>query len=166
MERFMNKVQGETCEFAVDDAGTGSKTPVLLVHSLGGNMSHWNEFVRPLRVDRRVIRYDIRGHGQSGMPRDGKFAIEDYAKDIGTIADALGLGRFLPIGHSISGGAIYAYAAEHPDRVAGYIAIDPIVDCKAHPQEIHDFAQSLSSERYRKLLLPVWEQMTGSNPAV
>ena len=162
----MKTIQGEVCEFTIDDGGVGTKTPIILVHSLGGNMTHWDEFVRRLRVERRVVRYDIRSHGKSGMPSDGQFSIEAYAQDIGTVADALGIERFILIGHSISGAAVYVYAAEHPDRVAAYIALDPIVHRDAHPPEIREFAQSLSSDRYPELLPPVWEQLTGPNPEV
>ncbi len=162
----MKTIQGETCKFAGEDKGMGTKTPIILVHSLGGNMSHWDEFVRPLRVQRRVVRYDIRGHGQSGMPSDKNFSVESYAQDIGTIADALHLQRFILIGHSISGGAAYVYAAEHPDRVAAYIALDPIVHRDAHPPEIREFARSLLADRYKELLPPVWEQLTGPDPEI
>ena len=40
-------------------------TPVILIHSAGGNIHRWTQWMPNLAKSRPVIRFDLRGHGES-----------------------------------------------------------------------------------------------------
>jgi pimeloyl-ACP methyl ester carboxylesterase len=51
-----------------DLAGSGAKT-LALVHEMGGSLDSWDMVLPALAADRRVLRYDTRGAGQSEKER-------------------------------------------------------------------------------------------------
>ncbi len=162
----VTRVQSGSTNLLVEETGQGSGLPIVFAHSLGGTRAHWDAFVPELESERRVIRYDIRGHGESTVPEDGDFKIETYASDIGVIADQLGLNRFFLIGHSMSGGAAYAYAADHSERVAGLLALDAIMDCRANPPDALSFADQLHTDKYDDMITHFWGAIVGPNEPV
>jgi len=71
----------------------------------------------------RILAVDLRGRGLSDHPDDG-YTIEEQARDVLGLLDALGLERVILSGHSYGGLLTYYLAAEHPDRVSKCVVID------------------------------------------
>jgi pimeloyl-ACP methyl ester carboxylesterase len=115
-------VPGAAGPLVVDDGGSGGP-PVLFVHSYAGTIAHWKAQLDHLRRSRRAIALNLRGHGGSSEPQDLDYSIPSLAQDIGAVADALGLERFVLVGHSMGGSAAAAYAAAHPERLAGLVLV-------------------------------------------
>jgi len=126
------QVAGPAGVMAVDDGGSGG-LPVVFVHSLAGNSTHWAAQLGHLRRGRRAVAFDIRGHGRSEPPKEGDYTIAAMAGDVAAVVDTLGLDRFVLVGHSMGGGVALKYAGNHPDRVAGLVLLDPIGDGKQIP---------------------------------
>jgi pimeloyl-ACP methyl ester carboxylesterase len=151
----------------VDDGGSGG-LPVVFVHSLAGNTSHWSAQLEHLRKERRAVALDIRGHGNSESPKDGNFAIESLASDIDTVADELGLKQFVLVGHSSGGTVSIAYAGSHPKKVAGLLLADPSGDARKVPAEqVNLLIGTLESDSYSTAIEAYYSMLlTGSQPAV
>ena len=65
--------------------------PVLVFsNSLGANLGMWNEQVEALEGHVRVLRYDTRGHGNSGTGTI-PFSIADLAQDVLRLLDLLNI---------------------------------------------------------------------------
>src|SRR6202011_1834003 len=58
----------------------GDGPVVTFSHSLACNLSMWDEQVRALRSRYRVLRYDTRGHGQTGAPA-GAYTLDQLPDD-------------------------------------------------------------------------------------
>lgn len=95
--------------------------PVLmLAHSLGQDHGMWDPQAADLSAHFRVLRYDIRGHGASGVT-PGDYRIDQLGADALALADALGIDRFAFCGVSL-GGMIGQWLAAHaPDRVTAAV---------------------------------------------
>jgi pimeloyl-ACP methyl ester carboxylesterase len=104
-------------------AGSGDATPVLFVHAFAGSSIQWAPQLEHAGSRRRAVAIDLHGHGRSEARRGARFDVPSFAADIGAAADGLGLDRFAIVGHSLGGAAAIAYAAEHPDRVAGLMLV-------------------------------------------
>ena len=133
-EREMNSVSGSWVSgpagaLWVSDGGRDGP-PVVLVHSLAGNSTHWDRQLEHLRPKHRAVALDLRGHGRSDPPKTGDYSIAAMAGDIEAVVNALSLDRFVLVGHSMGGGVALTYAGAHPDRVAGLLLVDPIGDGK------------------------------------
>jgi len=118
-------VQGGAGRLRVSDGGEGG-VPVVLVHGLGSELETWRPVLDRLRRSRRAIAYDQRGHGQSEAA--GEYSIAALAGDLARVVEELGLPRFWLAGHSFSGTVVSAYAAEHPEKLAGVVYVDAVGD--------------------------------------
>src|ERR1700723_139445 len=75
---------------------------VVFSNSLGANLSMWDPQLPEMETRFRVLRYDTRGHGQSsGAP--GAYAIEQLARDVLALLDALQIERANFCGLSMGG---------------------------------------------------------------
>ncbi len=80
-----------------------SKSPMLVLsNSLGTNYSMWDPQVPEFLKTLRVLRYDTRGHGQTSVTQ-GPYTIEQLARDVLALADALDVKRFHFCGLSMGG---------------------------------------------------------------
>jgi pimeloyl-ACP methyl ester carboxylesterase len=159
------RIAGPTGKLAVDDGGTGD--PVVFVHSLAGNIGQWSGQLDEIRKRRRGVALDLRGHGKSDAPRNGAYAIESVAADVGAVADALGLERFALVGHSFGAGVALAYAGAHPDRVSHLLVADPVGDGTQTPEaEVRPFLEALGSPAYTETIESYWSSIAGSDGAV
>ncbi|HKH84337.1 MAG TPA: alpha/beta fold hydrolase [Gemmatimonadales bacterium] len=160
------RVPGPTGILVADDAGTGGGLPVVLVHSLAGDSSHWSAQLGHLRQTRRAIAIELRGHGRSDQPENGDYSIAAIAGDVSAVVDALKLGRFLLVGHSMGGGIALSYAGQHPERVAGLVLVDPIGDGKQiPPAEAGAFLAGFESD-YRTTSEAYWRSIAGPDSSV
>lgn len=150
----------------VDDGGSGG-LPVIFVHSLAGNTSHWSAQLEHLRKERRAVALDIRGHGHSES-NDGDYAIESLAGDIEVVAGELGLKRFVLVGHSSGGTVSIAYAGSNPEKVVGLLLVDPSGDARKVPAEqANQLISALESDWYSKAIEDYYGMLLiGSRPEV
>ena len=106
----------------VESRGTGG-TPVLFVHSFAGDLTHWSAQLEHLKATRRVVAFDLSGHGKSPGAL-GPYSIRELAKDVAEVADAQELEQFVLVGHSMGAFIATEYAGVHPRRVKGLGLID------------------------------------------
>lgn len=101
---------------------------VVLIHEMGGMLESWDE-VAPLIVPRcRVLRYDVRGAGQSEKIA-GSVTLDTLARDLLALLDALHIEEPVVIAGNAVGAAIaLAFAARWPGRTAGVLAMSPALD--------------------------------------
>jgi 3-oxoadipate enol-lactonase len=93
-------------------------TPVLVFsNSLGTNYSMWDPQVPEIRKKLRVLRYDTRGHGQSSAT-PGPYSIEQLAKDVIALLDALDLDRVHLCGLSMGGMIGMWLGVNAPERLS------------------------------------------------
>ncbi len=130
----------------VRDGGAGGShdLPLLFVHGLGGNGGQWVLQLDAFRSERRAIALDLRGHGESDPASDGDYSVGALASDIAAVADQLHLRRFVLVAHSLGSLPAIAYAAEHPDRVAALVLVDPNGDQTRLPAaEVESFLSAV-----------------------
>jgi pimeloyl-ACP methyl ester carboxylesterase len=159
------RVSGPAGALAVDDGGRDG-LPVVFVHSLAGNSTHWAGQLQHLRPTRRAVALDLRGHGRSEPPKNGDYSIAAMAEDVATVVNTLGLGRLVLVGHSMGGGVALTYAGTHPDRVAALLLLDPIGDGKQiPPAEANSFLGGFESD-YERASREYWTQIAGPQSAI
>jgi 3-oxoadipate enol-lactonase len=89
---------------------------LLVANSLMANSSMWDWNV-PAFADRyRVLRYDKRGHGGSGVAA-GPYSIAQLADDVVGLLDALGIEKAHFMGLSIGGMIGQQLGARYPERM-------------------------------------------------
>ncbi|MFE9558236.1 alpha/beta fold hydrolase [Streptomyces sp. NPDC006703] len=120
MSRHLRVPVADTVLDANDTEGSGP--PVLLLNGGFATQRFWKDVV-PLLADRyRVVTFDGRGRGKSGISGDYSFA--GCLDDVHAVLDATGLKRPILAGWSYGAAIAVRYAARHPDQVAGVVNID------------------------------------------
>jgi 3-oxoadipate enol-lactonase len=96
------------------EAGRGN--PVILIHGLGDDHRAWRKVVGDLMLDHRVILYDLRGHGESGLGQPNG-SLAQLAGDLIALMDAIDLDSATLSGFSLGGTVAMRAAIDHPGRV-------------------------------------------------
>jgi 3-oxoadipate enol-lactonase len=96
--------------------GAQNAPVVVLSNSLGTNFTMWDLQAPELEKRFRLLRYDTRGHGRTAIP-PGPYTIEQLARDVLGLLDALDIHRVHFCGLSM-GGMIGQWLGVHaPERI-------------------------------------------------
>jgi non-heme chloroperoxidase len=115
----------EDIDLYYEDHGTGQ--PVVLIHGYPLNGHSWEKQERVLlQAGYRVITYDRRGFGQSGMPTTG-YDYDTFAADLNMLTQRLGLTEMILIGFSMGTGEVTRYLGSYGSgRVAKAVLLGAI----------------------------------------
>lgn len=102
--------------------GASERPALLLLHSIGTDMSVWDGVARHLLQDFRLLRMDLRGHGASDAP-NGDYAMAVLAADASAVLDAAGLASAAVAGVSLGGMIGMELAVATPSRVSALALI-------------------------------------------
>lgn len=91
----------------------------------------WRHWLAELSRHRELVRYDERGCGLSDW-NAADLSFEAWVRDLETVVDAAGLGRFALFGMSQGGAVAIAYAARHPERVTHLVLCGAFVRGRRH----------------------------------
>ena len=99
------------------DPWTNSEA-VLMLHGNAESGKSWNGWMPHLGRRFRVVRPDLRGHGQSTpMPLDYKWSIDGLVDDYIKLVDHLGIERFHVVAAKTGGPITLRLASRYPERV-------------------------------------------------
>jgi len=107
---------GDGCKIAYRFDGPADKPVLVLSNSIGVTLNMWDPQIPDLSRHFRVLRYDTRGHGASGVPAGG-YSTDRLGRDVIELLDALNISRAHFCGLSL-GGMIGQWLGIHtPDRI-------------------------------------------------
>lgn len=112
-------VDSNGCPIHVEIEGSPASPPLMLSNSLGTTLSMWDDQMADFTRHFRVIRYDRRGHGQSGAP-EGPYTMEQLGRDVLAVLDRLDIAKTNWCGLSMGGMVgmwLGANAADRLERV-------------------------------------------------
>jgi 3-oxoadipate enol-lactonase len=112
----MPVVNADGCPIHVVVEGRDDAPVLMLSNSLGTTHRMWDDQVKPFTQHFRLVRYDRRGHGQSGCPQ-GPYNMERLGRDVVAIMDALGIKKMNWCGLSMGGMVGMWLGANVPDRI-------------------------------------------------
>jgi 3-oxoadipate enol-lactonase len=103
--------------------GQAGAPVVMLSHSLASSMVMWDPQLASLESQFQVLRYDMRGHGDSDAPT-GAYTLELLVEDAVALLDALDIDRVHFVGLSIGGMIGQGLALDHGDKLKSLILCD------------------------------------------
>ena len=109
----------------------GGGEPVLVFgHGLYSTLGMFNSLVDALAPAARILRFDARGHGDSGPPPT-PYTWEHQQEEWLAVLDAAGVERAVLAGFSMGGMAALRLALAHPGRVDGLILMNTSANAQA-----------------------------------
>jgi (E)-2-((N-methylformamido)methylene)succinate hydrolase len=95
---------------------TGQGPTVVLIHGVGARLENWDGVIEALAGHFRILRYDLRGHGQS-THSPGPYSLRLFADDLRALLEYLDIGKAHIAGHSLGGMIAQMFALRHGSRV-------------------------------------------------
>jgi pimeloyl-ACP methyl ester carboxylesterase len=99
------------------------RAPVLLTHGFAASQAMWAPNVEALAVDRRVLTWDLPGHGASALGSRG-LSHDRCVADMLELLDVLDAPRAVIGGMSLGGFLSLLFCARHPERAAALLLVD------------------------------------------
>jgi len=124
------EVDGARLAYRVDGHGPD----LVLVHSGITDMRMWDPLVALLDHRFRVVRYDMRGHGETTYGEGASSDVEDLA----ALMTALDIDACTLAGASFGGLVALDFASTYPERVERLVVIDP-------PLPDHDWSEAMQA---------------------
>ena len=130
--------------------GSGTETPVILLHGGPGFTSHYLKAMEALGDDRPVVRYDQLGSGKSDPATDtAAFTVEGFVGRLEALRAHLGIERFHLYGHSWGTMLGVEYYRAHPDRVVGLVLASAALDARAWEAHARELLATLPDSMVR-----------------
>ncbi|MBA2687926.1 MAG: proline iminopeptidase-family hydrolase [Gemmatimonadaceae bacterium] len=131
-------------------SGEGSGTPVILLHGGPGFTSVYMKSLEQLGADRKVIRYDQLGSGNSTKVSDtAMFNIPHFVAELEALRAHLGYDKVHLFGHSWGAILGLEYYRAHPEHVASLIEASPALDIPAWEKHARDLVKTLPDSMQR-----------------
>jgi pimeloyl-ACP methyl ester carboxylesterase len=108
------------------DQGNPNGPPIVMIHGFSASLHAWEPWVARLGDTYRIITLDLPGHGLTRAPSTYVTSLARYADVTDTLAQRLGLGRYVVVGNSMGGGAAWELALRHPGHVRGLVLVDSV----------------------------------------
>jgi len=102
------------------EAGRGD--PLILIHGLADDHRAWRRTMPDLMLRRRVVLYDLRGHGETSLGTPD-CTLRQLGTDLVALMDALDLERADIAGFSLGGTIAMRAAVDRPERVRNLVLV-------------------------------------------
>ncbi|MGB6103889.1 MAG: alpha/beta hydrolase [Pusillimonas sp.] len=124
MYQTLTSSDGIKLAYYVDNFTDPWKTPetILLLHSMMGSAQRFYSWMPALTAKYRVVRMDMRGHGNSEIPAAEKeLSMDRLVKDALEVLNELGIEATHIVANSAGGYVAQHLAMNHPDRVKSLV---------------------------------------------
>lgn len=116
--------------------GSGTRTPLLVLHGGPGVPSTYLKPLAALADERPVVFYDQLGAGKSDHPKDSTlWRMERFLAELAAVRESLGLREIHLYGHSWGTMLAVDYLLQHPAGVRSVLLAGPVMD---YPRTLHD----------------------------
>jgi 3-oxoadipate enol-lactonase len=100
--------------------GPADGAAVILANALGTDTTIWDQVIALLPAHLRVIRYDLRGHGQSDAP-PAPYAMGQLVNDAAAICDHANIRDAVFVGLGVGGMVAQGLAVKRPDLIRALV---------------------------------------------
>ena len=138
-------------DLAFDDDGAGP--PIVLLHGLTFDRRTWRPIIERLDGGVRSIAIDLPAHGESGGT---PVAFDQLVAELHDLLVSLAVERPIIVGHSMSGGLAFSYAATY--AASGVVTVDNGPDIRPFAQVIRRLAPALRGPQFTD----VWQTFEDS----
>ncbi len=133
-------------------SGTGSGTPMVLLHGGPGAGSFYLKPFEALGDDRPIIRYDQLGAGKSDRLTDTTLmVIPRFVEELDSLRRALGIDKWIVNGHSWGTVLALEYYKAHPEHVSAIVFGGSVFDWPAYARETEIWTKQMSDSAQRAI---------------
>lgn len=98
---------------------------VMFLHGFPEFWYEWKDQLAEFGRDHQAVAPDMRGYNLSSKPADvDAYAVKHLVEDVRTLAEHLGHGRLILVGHDWGGAVAWAFAIRHPEWLEKLVIIN------------------------------------------
>lgn len=124
----------------------GQGSDLVLIHGLGGSLHDWDSFIPDLARAHRVLRWDVRGFGQSDKPA-GPYTPQLFAQDLAGLVRTLGIAKTHVVGISMGGVIAQRFTLDYPELVSSLTLISTSSEVSEGAQKAWEKTASIIEQR-------------------
>ncbi|PUB12138.1 3-oxoadipate enol-lactonase [Yoonia sediminilitoris] len=174
------KIDRDGVNLQVEVSGPEDGPAIVFSNSLGTTLHLWDQVIPLLPEGLRLVRYDMRGHGQSDVP-DPPYTMGQLVSDAEAVCDALNVRDCLFVGLSVGGMIAQGLAVKRPDIIRAMVlsnTADKIGNKALWEDRINAVTQQglaaiadgvmqrwFGSDFYGTPAMAQWQQMLSDTPA-
>jgi proline iminopeptidase len=145
-------------------SGTGSGTPMVLLHGGPGAGSFYLKPFEALGDDRPIVRYDQLGAGKSDRLTDTTLmTIPRFVEELDSLRRALKIDTWILNGHSWGTVLALEYYKAHPEHVTAMVFGSSVFDWRAYARETNTWTTQLSDSAQKAIAR--WKQTGDDTPS-
>ncbi len=139
----------------------GEGYPVLVLHG-GPGLDHrmFGDYLDPLAARYRLILVDQRSQGRSDPAPEATWTLEQMARDVGALANAMGLARYAVLGHSYGAFVALQHAVDYPGE-AGQTIVSSGVPSARYLDHVWRSLERFEPIELREQVTSSWEREKG-----
>lgn len=120
-ERSRKLTLADGAQIFVEEMGPPrARSGIIFVHGSAMRTDLWH-YQMTAFPGRRLVFYDMRGHGRSQPKGDNDYTVATLAQDLEAVMEACGLREAVVVGHSIGGMAALELGSSRPDLLGDVI---------------------------------------------
>lgn len=104
-----------------------SSRPILFLHGLGASSYCWRDLLPLIPAHRSWITIDLPGFGRSSKERNLDYGLDEQARRILEVLDALKISEVDVVGSSLGGALGFWLRSTHSKRFLAYVGISPSI---------------------------------------
>ncbi len=98
---------------------------LVLIHGLGGRAASWDRVIPQLTSRFNILRYDLRGHGQSEIP-PGPWSLDDFVQDLEGVLGEVKITQTHLVGFSLGGLIAQKFTLKNPMQVNKLVILSAV----------------------------------------
>jgi pimeloyl-ACP methyl ester carboxylesterase len=107
-------------------SGSQAGVPVIFIHGNASSATFWEEIMLKLPAGYRSLAPDLRGYGDTeDKPIDATRGLFDWVDDLLALKEALGIGKYHVVGHSLGGMLIFSLLGADSANILSATLVDP-----------------------------------------
>ncbi|MFO8126181.1 3-oxoadipate enol-lactonase [Yoonia sp.] len=134
---------------------------VVLSHALGTTLHLWDPVLPLLPAELRVLRYDMRGHGRSGVP-DAPYTMGQLVSDAEAVCDSFDIKDAMFVGLSVGGMVAQGLAVKRPDLIRALVLSNTAAKI-GHPELWKDRIDRVNAQGMSGVADQVMQRWFGRN---
>ncbi len=135
----------------------GKGETIVFIHGLSDNLNYWEVLSNPLKDKFKVVRFDLRGHGDSKLGND-EITIDLFTNDLNDLLVKLDIDKAHLVGLSLGGAIALNFAVKYPYKVSSLVLMSSFSHCSSHLDNVlSEFKLSIeeSPEKFFDEILPM-----------
>ena len=106
--------------------GPQAGVPVVFIHGNASSATFWEEIMLKLPAGYKAVAPDLRGYGDTEDKRiDATRGLFDWVDDLLALNQALGIGKYHVVGHSLGGMLIFSLLGADSANILSATLVDP-----------------------------------------